>query len=181
MTDDLGLFRSLLGLMVTEFPDARLPDDRSSPGWLALYARRMHKLKGSAGTLGAIAIFRMAAEAETAGRTGDVARVETLAHGLTRHLESLAASARPHLLDESTQEAGSASTAALDLQGLVDALRQQHFAAMDRFKEATPPLRRLMAPGAFEQLRSHIANLEFGEAAAVLEGVRSAALGIPAA
>ncbi|MBC7896944.1 MAG: PAS domain S-box protein [Cytophagaceae bacterium] len=178
---DVDLFRSLLGLMVTEFPNALLPDDRSSPDWLALHARRMHKLKGSAGTLGAIAIFRMATEAEGAGRTGDLARVETLAHELTRHLEALAASARAYLLDASTHEAGSASTAPLDLQGLVDALRQQNFAAMDRFKQATPPLRRLMTPAAFERLRSHIANLEFGEAAAVLEAVRSTGPGIPAA
>jgi HPt (histidine-containing phosphotransfer) domain-containing protein len=171
--EDMELFRSLLALMIGEFSHGNLPDEASPRDRLGEFGRRMHRLKGSAGALGAGEIASLASEAERAAREGDVSRAERLAHDLTHQLESLAESARPHLkVAASLPESPGVLNAVLDLDGLLAALRQQNIAAMDRFRDATPPLRRLMPPAEFDALRFHIGNLEFAAAAAILDSVQ---------
>ena len=62
LSGDFDLFRSLLKRLFSEFTDVTMPD----PVDLAVHAGRMHKLRGSAGMLGAKAIHQLAGEVEAA-------------------------------------------------------------------------------------------------------------------
>ena len=61
--DDLELFGSMLGHLFDEFSDVAIPATTNDPAVLADHAGRMHKLRGSAGMLGAKTIQALAAEA----------------------------------------------------------------------------------------------------------------------
>ena len=87
---DFGLFRVMLGRVLEEFCDGGLKNQGEGQASLALGSSRMHKLKGSAGTLGATAIHMRASEAEAAYRRGETqegARLEALLNGEMNELK----------------------------------------------------------------------------------------------
>ncbi|HET7505240.1 MAG TPA: CHASE domain-containing protein [Kofleriaceae bacterium] len=101
--NDVALFLSGLDYLLSEFCDLATARDASTPGLVA----RLHKLRGSAGTLGATAVYRLAGEAETAVKRAPsapdtAARLCELAAAFT----ALAVHARPVLDAASGSHAG---------------------------------------------------------------------------
>ena len=172
--NDFGLFRSMLERLLGEFSDAAIPAPSEEPLALALHAGRMHKLRGSAGMLGATAIQKLAGEAEAACRAGQAERAAALAVKLVaglrrlRHACAPAFAANPPRIEQALlhEDAGFDSQTVADF---VDLLRQQSLSAVERFGVLSPQLHRLLSKGSYEMLRGHIDNLRFDEAARELE------------
>ena len=95
LSDDFDLFRSMLKRLLDEFSDVAIPAVAEDPVALAVHAGRMHKLRGSAGMLGAKAIQQLAGEAEAACAAGEVERAARLATRLATMLQRLEQSAAP--------------------------------------------------------------------------------------
>jgi CheY-like chemotaxis protein len=180
LDDDFGLFRSMLKRLLDEFSNVSIPTAGDGPPELAVHAGRMHKLRGSAGMLGAKAIHHLAGEAEAACIAGEVDRSTSLAMRLAIKLERLAQSAATALMTAPMvpAEPSALGGAELDPQVLadfVDLLRQQSMSAMERFGSLFPHLQLLLSKGSFELVRDHMENLRFRDAADVLAGQLSIA------
>jgi len=176
LSNDFGLFRSMLKRLLDEFSDVSIPAPGEDPVDLAVHAGRMHKLRGSAGILGAKEIHQLAGEAEAACAAGEVERSVHLATRLAVKLQRLRDCAVPALVLAAPAQAEdpSAPTGAdgLESQALadfVDLLREQRLSAVDRFGSISPQLRRVLSKDSYELVRGHIENLQFSDAARALE------------
>jgi CheY-like chemotaxis protein/two-component sensor histidine kinase len=174
LSDDFGLFRSMLKRLFDEFSDVAIPTVARDPVALAVHAGRMHKLRGSAGMLGAKAIQQLAGEAEAACAAGAVERAAQLATKLAAQLQQLHQQAAPTFMAGRAQaeEAVLPGGGELEPQALADfiaLLRGQSLSAMDRFTSISPQLRRSLSKGSYELVRDHIENLQFSDAAEALE------------
>ena len=177
--DDLKLFISLLGRLLSEFSEIAIPDGGAVPLVLAAYAGRMHKLKGSAGMLGARSIQHLAGEAEASARAGELEHAAHLATRLDLELHQLLQSAGPTLnaerrtqVSDVAQMGEGKGEAALEPQllvGLIDLLRQQNLAAVGRFGAIASQLERRLGPGPYAQVLLHMDNLRFNDAIKLLE------------
>ena len=178
LNNDFELFRSMLKRLLGEFADVALPGQASDAGALATHAGRMHKLRGSAGLLGAKAIQRLAGEAEAACVGGDVALAAPLAEDLASELHRLRQSAEPAFqsrqapAEEVLQQGGDPLEMSA-LAELVGLLRQQKLSAMDRFKTLSSQLRGHLCQGEYERVEDHLDNLRFSDAADILETERN--------
>ena len=178
LNNDFELFRSMLKRLLGEFADVALPGQASDAGTLATHAGRMHKLRGSAGLLGAKAIQRLAGEAEAACVGGDVALAAPLAEDLASELHRLRQSAEPAFqsrqapAEEVLQQGGDPLEMSA-LAELVGLLRQQKLSAMDRFKTLSSQLRGHLRQGEYERVEDHLDNLRFSDAADILETERN--------
>jgi PAS domain S-box-containing protein len=178
MSNDFDLFRSMLKRLLGEFSDVALPALADDSGALALHAGRMHKLRGSAGMLGAKAIQQLAGAAEAACAAGDARRAAPLATNLAAELHRLQQSASsalltvPHPVEEELSREGG-ELASRDLAELIDLLHEQRLSAMDRFRTLSPQLRRHLSSDMYERVREHLDNLRFSDAAEVLEATQS--------
>jgi PAS domain S-box-containing protein len=168
--DDLSLFKSLLTRMLAEFADFALPiavspSDQTN---LVRIQGRAHKLKGSAGMIGATRIMRLAGAVEGAlqdARTMDV--VERILRQLAAALTTL----REETERLSEKQLENANTVALmanrpkignpDIEALCRLLECQNLAAMDKFALLSPSLSELVGAVRFERLREAIDNLDF--------------------
>jgi PAS domain S-box-containing protein len=177
--DDLSLFKSLLARMLRDFADLALatpvaPDD---PAARTEIKSRVHKLKGSAGMIGATKIMRLAGAAEVAlqeCRPADV--VEEVLRQLASALAALREEAAHFLISperdpdvapvmEDPQNAGRA-----DVDELCALLECQNLAAIDKFCLLAPSLAALVGAVRFERLRDAIDNLDFQLGAELLRG-----------
>jgi HPt (histidine-containing phosphotransfer) domain-containing protein len=169
--DDLSLFKSLLARMLVEFADLALPiavspSDQTN---LSRIQGRAHKLKGSAGMIGATRVMRLAGAVEAAlqdGRTMVVVEriLKQLAEALTTLREET------DLLSERQRERDPDAVAPAgnrpkignpDIDALCALLECQNLAAMDKFALLAPSLRELVGVVRFERLREAIDNLDF--------------------
>ena len=174
---DLALFQSMLRRLLDEFGDTVVPAGAVD---LGAWAARLHKLRGSAGTLGARSIHHLAGNAEAACRAGAAAHAAGLAARLATQMQRLRHRAAP-ILEAARRRASALDTGAdgaLDPQALhelIGLLTQQNMAALARFQALSPHLRARLGAAGFERLRDQIDGLQFGEAA------RELALGAPRA
>ena len=170
---DLALFRSMLKRLLRDFED--LGHASVDTPALPELAARLHNLKGSAGTLGAKGIARLAAEAEVASRAGAGALVAPLLTHLAQALQSLRRHATPALHEPAEEDTavplaqGVARLDLLALEQLQRQLRGSELSAIDGFAALTPQLRANMDASAFANLREQIDNLQFDDAARTLE------------
>jgi len=182
--DDLSLFKSLLTRMLAEFADFALPiavspSDQTN---LVRIQGRAHKLKGSAGMIGATRIMRLAGAVEAAlqdARTMDV--VERILRQLAAALTTL----REETERLSEKQLENANTVALmanrpkignpDIEALCALLECQNLAAMDKFALLSPSLSELVGAVRFERLREAIDNLDFQLGAQLLRETVAAA------
>ncbi|MCR5865003.1 PAS domain-containing protein [Aquincola sp. J276] len=177
---DADLFVRLLGRMLDEFGDlAELSETAPAHGSASPppLAARVHKLRGSAGTLGALAVQRLAGEAEAAllaepGATAVPPAMAALAHALA----ALMAQAQPVLLARARQQQqardGAAAQAPLDteaLRRLQALLRAQDLNALPRFQALAPALQQAVGRTQFDALAARIDELDFEQAAALIE------------
>jgi PAS domain S-box-containing protein len=174
LNDDLGMFRAMLKRLLDEFSDVTMPVPTHDRLALALQAGRMHKLVGSAGTLGATAIQRLAGEAEAAYAAGEADRATGLATTLAGLLQELRRSAAAALAADpaETEKEVPPVGAGIEPQAVVDLielLRQQSLSAMDRFSSISRQLHSLLGKESYELVRNHVDNLRFNDAANALE------------
>jgi HPt (histidine-containing phosphotransfer) domain-containing protein len=169
----------LMGLL-GEFTDVACPSAAQGPDALALHAARMHKLRGSAGTLGAKAIQQLASDAEAAAAAGQIERATDLATTLADSIQKLHDSALTAFDDMpmKTDDDTALDAGPLDPQSVIDLielLRRQSLSAIGRFGTLSGPLRRHLGRAPFRQLRDQVNNLQFAEAADALEANQAAA------
>jgi len=95
---DFALFQLLLTRLMDEFSDVAICATPQDPEALAACRARLHKLKGSAGMLGANAIEELAGEGEAAFASGDIARAAPTTTRIAIHLQRLRENALPVFL-----------------------------------------------------------------------------------
>jgi len=175
---DVALFRVMLARLLREFGDLseslRAADDDAA-AHRALLAR-MHKLRGSAGMLGAREVQRLAGDAEAAlsvspaaGRAVLPALVQALAQ-LAQASES-ALQARPAAAEEPSAAAPAGHE---ELAALVDLLRRRDLAARDVLHALAPGLRGRLGAGSTEQLLRSVDELDYERALVLLSSVTGA-------
>jgi len=176
LSNDFGLFRSMLERLLNEFSDVGASASASEPEALVIQAARLHKLRGSAGLLGAKEVQRVAREAEAACLAGEGGLAADLATTLAMTLQRLARSAAP-MLEAGRAQAGLAvlqSAGELEpraLPDLIALLRQQNLSAAARFMSISPQIYGLLGKETYELAREHIDNLRFRDAADALQAI----------
>ena len=168
---DSALFRSMLKRLFKEFDDVSIAPADAAP--VAQHASRMHKLKGSAGMLGATVVHRLAGDAETACRAGDADLAAGHAVQLTEQLRRLKASCAAFLAEAvaPAHPLPSASEGGVEPQAveqLIELLRKQNLSATTQFVALAPDLANLTGARGYELLCDHMENLQFGAAAELL-------------
>ena len=171
---DQAMFRGMLKRLFEEFaqPQVNGASD-AGPG----EAARQHKLRGSAGMLGARSVQQLAGEAEAACRGGDAELARALRHRIATEIAALRRAARPFLEASSLPAAAQAGAAApasapaeaAQVEALVALLREQSLAALDRFAVLAPGLRAWAGPSTFAAIGDDVDNLRFAAAADALE------------
>jgi PAS domain S-box-containing protein len=177
LCDDFRLFLANLKRLLNEFSDAASPPALADPEARTAYAARMHKLSGAAGMLGANAIQQLAVDARAACLAGEAKRLARLAPALAVELQRLGQSAEPVLRSaqararekQATAVGGEALLTPRQLADLIAALRQHSLSALYRFDDLAAPLRSLLGEESFEIVRGKLENLQFMEAAQLLE------------
>jgi CheY-like chemotaxis protein/anti-sigma regulatory factor (Ser/Thr protein kinase) len=177
LSDDVVLFRSSLKRLLDEFSDVASPIREVGVATCAYHAGRMHKLRGSAGMLGAKAIAQLAAEAEVASGAGEIERTAGLAARLAIQLQQLRQSVECAFVGAppDAEEAGVASAAALEPQRLVDLverLRQNSLSALGCFNAMSPQLRHVLGERTYNVVRAQMDSLQFSGAAESLEKIQ---------
>jgi PAS domain S-box-containing protein len=179
--EDLLLFKSLLLRLLQEYTDFTVPIRVSAddPMMSARLMGRAHKLKGSAGMIGATEIVRLAGATEKAlhqQRPNDV--VEGLLARLGSALATLRKEAAPYLQEQArvadnrpTASSGSkADTSQID--DLCVLLERQDLGALETFKSLSPSLSELLGALRFNRLCDAIENLDFRHSLQLLGEVR---------
>jgi hypothetical protein len=171
---DLDLFQGMLGRFLEEFEEVSVPLGAVDAAALAVQASRMHKLKGSAGSLGATALHALAGDAETACRVGDIELAADRSQRVAAQLRLLRLASDSVLgLVSSPPDSGvTCADAKLDpeaLRELVHLLHERSLSARSRFNVLSPSLRRHLGDASFAVARGHVEHLRFGEAALLIE------------
>jgi PAS domain S-box-containing protein len=180
--DDMTLFKSVLGRMLRDYADLSLPHCTSLSDEAARrrLAARTHKLKGSAGMIGANRIMRLAGAAETALlKDGSLDAIEKILQQLASALSTLREEAEPYLASphaiEPTPEAPEDKALHIEtseIDGLRTLLESQNLAAVDRFCALSESLCLVLHATRFERLREAIDGLDFTRAAELLRDAR---------
>jgi len=176
---DHQLFAKVLRNLIEEFSDltgARI----ATPQDLAPLKARMHSLKGLAGTVGALQLAEAAAAAEQACKqpagsdpAGTLADVVTAYKALRDAVASNCDACAALVASEAVLDDGVAADAitpeALTL--LLGRLQQFDLSALEQFNELQPGLRQQLGREKFDQLRRMLDDLQFGDAALLIEEV----------
>ena len=142
---------------------------------LARLMGRVHKLKGSAGMIGATEIVRLAGATEKAlHQERPVEVVEGLLARLASALTTLREEAASYLkrqaefdtADPKADSGSEADTAQLD--ELCALLERQDLAALEKFQSLSPALSELLGALRFDRLRDAIDNLDFRQSLQLL-------------
>jgi HPt (histidine-containing phosphotransfer) domain-containing protein len=181
--DDLSLFWSLLGRMLRDFADLALPvtlDDSASRGELIA---RVHKLKGSAGIIGATHVIRFAGAAESALQQDRAIEVvektlQQLASALTT-LRKDAAAVLDQEMEPTPEAAPSPGTADRQsdpterIRALQALFESQDLSAIVRFSALSHSLTEILGEVRFAELREAVDHLAFPRAAQLLRETAS--------
>jgi CheY-like chemotaxis protein/HPt (histidine-containing phosphotransfer) domain-containing protein len=170
---DVDLFASMLTFLVDEV-DELLAGPAPDPADPELPAR-LHKLKGSAATLGAKALRAAAAEAEAGLKRGDGEAESAARLGeLLTLARSLGCGARAFLDGRAVARPAPVRSAMLDddeVQELYHLLLQQDVAALDQFHALADALRAACGD-AFDGLEEAIEHFELERAAELMRAAR---------
>jgi HPt (histidine-containing phosphotransfer) domain-containing protein len=182
--DELPLFKSLPARVLRDFADLAVPIAIASndPVSRNLIQARAHKLKGSAGVIGAVKVLQLAGAAETALEEGRLnAVVEEILKRLAFALITLREEAE---LFFERQPEPIASTdlnsenileiRGVDIEELSALLESQNLAAIDKFALISSGLSELVGAVRFDRLRDAIDNLDFQVGAELLSQARLA-------
>jgi PAS domain S-box-containing protein len=164
---DVSLLRSLLQRLINDFSDI----GETGGAELAELAGRLHNLKGSAGTLAAKSVERLAAKAEEACRAGRSQDLKALVQHLAAEITALRTACAALMLTP-TDDASEQSSEGIDGAAVRQLLEQLHrfdLAAVDGFKALSPFLRPLLGPKGFATIRQQLDNLQFDLVASAIE------------
>jgi HPt (histidine-containing phosphotransfer) domain-containing protein len=169
--DDVALFKSLLVRVLRDFADLAAPasiapDDLQSRNKLRA---RAHKLKGSAGVIGATKVMQLAGAAEVAleeerpaGIVEEILNQPALAlTTLQEETVSMLEKEPQTTTDTAAARAQSLNIRTADIDELLQLLESQNLAAIDKFALLAASLGKLVGAVRFERLREAIDNLEF--------------------
>jgi HPt (histidine-containing phosphotransfer) domain-containing protein len=178
--DDISLFESLLVRLLRDYADLALPilvlpDDDTARNELKL---RTHKLKGSAGMIGAANVARFAGAAESALQ--QARPVDGILSKLAAALITLREEAQPLLERQSgrTVETGATRNGHpnidnADLEELYTLVESQNLAALEKFTALSPMLIEVLDAARYDRLSDALGNLDFRVGAELLRGVLS--------
>jgi CheY-like chemotaxis protein/HPt (histidine-containing phosphotransfer) domain-containing protein len=168
--DDLPMFKSLLARMLREFSDLALPIEVSSDDQISRseIQARAHKLKGSAGMIGATKVMRLAGAAEVAL---EECRPADFVEGILRQLalalitlreeaERLMEKPEPDAMADA-EGVSRPNIGNADIEELCALLECQNLAAIDKFGLMSPSLGDLVGPVRLDRLHDAIDNLNF--------------------
>jgi HPt (histidine-containing phosphotransfer) domain-containing protein len=171
---DWKMYIGLLEQLLREhLNDATASDTMEADETLQSLRRRMHKLKGAAGTLGLNEVYRLAADAEFACSAGDNSGAIAAVNQVDKALRRVHASAMPHLTKLAQAMDGALDTSILplklqDLEELRDLFHRQSIEALDKFETLQTQIRPLMNAAEFKQLQNYIQELQFAQATNLL-------------
>jgi len=178
---DLPLFKTVLVRILREFADLALPISVASldPMARAALLARVHKLKGSAGTLGATRVMHLAGAAENTMRHNrPAADVERALRQLAAALTLLREEAVPLLnhqppvgVDPAADATVSSSDAQIVLEELYSLLQSRDLAAVERVAAHASSLSTLLGAPAFTRVREAIDSLDFDRGATLVREV----------
>ena len=174
---DLPLFKSLLARIVREYADLALPAEVSPLDEVTRsnLQGRAHKLKGSAGMIGATRVMRLAGAVEVAvqeGRTPEI--LEEVLRQLASALSLLSVEADLYLAtalqcaDPGERAADPAVLDRADIDQLCLLLESQNIEASEKFSMLLPALSELMDAPTCDRLKEAIDNLDFQLGAGIL-------------
>jgi PAS domain S-box-containing protein len=176
--DDHALFESLLVRMLRDNADLALPisvlsDDEAVR---TEFKGRVHRLKGTAGMIGAAGIARLAGAAESAlQQNRPVEAVERILRQLAAALTTLRDETDIFLATRPKQQAAAALNAdkypevgAAEVDSLCALLDCQNLEAVNKFSAMSLSLRGLMDKGRFDRLHGAIDSLDFQLAVNIL-------------
>jgi HPt (histidine-containing phosphotransfer) domain-containing protein len=152
-----------------------LPDDDTARNQLRL---RTHKLKGSAGMIGATNVARFAGAAETAlqhARPADGILSKLAAALITLREEAQSLSERPaqRTVKTSATRNDCPNLDNADLEELYTLVESQNLAALDKFTALSPLLIEVLDAARYDRLSDALANLDFRVGAELLRGLLS--------
>ena len=169
--DDVALFRSLLDRVLRDFADLALPISVSQgdPTRRSDLKGRTHKLKGSAGVIGATSVMRLAGAAEEAleqCRPVDVVEgiLGQLALALTtlREEAQLFSETPPEQIANNTVKSHENIGMRLaDMDELSVLFETQNLAAIDKFTVLSASLSEIIGVVRFDRLREAVDNMDF--------------------
>ena len=169
---DMALFLTLLRHLLGKFESIPSPEDAD----LGALARRLHKLRGSAGNTGATRVQASAALSEQACLLGDLATASKEIAAVNRELQALREAAGPWLdTTPPTPHAPPEPLTEGQLAELRALLRQQHIGAIDCFEAMAPALHDRLGGDRFDRLREHIDQLQFAQATLLLQELSACA------
>ncbi len=179
--DDLPLFKSVLARVLRDYADLALPiclspEDQITGSQLEA---RAHKLKGSAGMIGATKVMRLAGAVEAALQE---CRPVEVVEGLLEQLAAALGALREEtasLLETPPQPGASGDTTTpnspnidtAQIDELCILLESQNLAAVDKFAVLAPSLSGFVGTVRFDRLRDAVDNLDFQLGAQLLRQV----------
>jgi CheY-like chemotaxis protein/HPt (histidine-containing phosphotransfer) domain-containing protein len=173
--DDLPLFKSVLGRMLKDYVDLSLPQcirlsDESERSRLVA---RTHKLKGSAGMIGASRVMRLAGAAEAALlKDRSASEIDKILEQLAAAITALREEAESYLQRQPAVEANASGNPGqinqTEIDELCTLLDAHNLSAIDRFSSVSQSLCNNLHPARFDRLSEAIDNLEFARAAELL-------------
>jgi PAS domain S-box-containing protein len=182
LAGDVALFDSLLARLLAELSEVRSGDPLPSemPARAAL-ASRLHRLRGSAGNLGALSLHRIATQLEEILRgSSDDAEEAELWVDFQAALQQLSDSGEEHLRTRKAREDAPSSDAdgtVLDADTLnmfVRLLGEQNLDALSVFESVGAALQERLGPAEGPLLREAVENLDFPKALALVTKLRVA-------
>ncbi len=189
--EDVPLFMAMLRRLLSEFGDLPAEADAAdaAAAWAdgtaqrTTLAARMHKLRGSAGTIGARELHRLATAAEAglrapgADATGAVRDVGLAVARLAAQSRTVLPPTQPGADDEGGVRQTLSTSSVGEVQALARALRRQDLAAIEDFKRLEPVLRGALGASATRAVATALESLEFAQALELLvSGLPSVAL-----
>jgi CRP-like cAMP-binding protein len=164
--------------LLAEFADVAIAAPVPGPAALAAQAARMHKLKGSAGMLGAVAIRQLAGEAEASCRSGQAGQAAQLANRIASDLQRLRLNLAQGAAADDTGAKARAATPAHPIEpaamaAFIGLLRQQDLSAVERFASLSAQLRARLGQRSHELLSEQMGGLRFADAALALEALQA--------
>ena len=170
LAGDVKLLRSMLQRMLALCEEC-LGAPATAPEQRQLMAALMHKLKGSAATLGAKTIAALAGQLEVACQQDQTEAVSPLLIRLAEATEQVRVASADWLrapVEPLPAEAGAPPLDPQRLAELVRALQDANLSGLDLFETLAPSLRPLFDALTFQRLQGHVENLEFDQAVSIL-------------
>ncbi len=174
---DLRLFFSILPRLFSEYGDLSVaPVLEPEEGGREALAARLHKLRGSAGLVGATTVHQMATELEMVVRTpgsqalSGLQRLAGLLASLQKAAEPMIAAEASRCTSAQPQDDVPPLTAS-EREELLRLLQARNMEALDRLEVLRPALVVSMGGPAAEKFELALQALEFQQAFSVLDGV----------